>query len=69
MREYPVFVIFARVIKNFHSFQKPIHISINNSFPSINLHLGIFEDEENLMQMLIDTGSAMNEGILIYYLW
>ena len=44
-------------------------ISINNSLPSVNLHLGLIEDEENKMRMLVNTGAAMNSGNLAYYLW
>ena len=44
-------------------------ISLNNFLPSVNLHLGLIEDEENKMRMLIDTGAAMNSGNLAYYLW
>ena len=46
-----------------------MHIGINNSLPSVSLHLGIPEDDENLMRMLIDTGAAMNTGNLQYYIW
>ena len=44
-------------------------ISINNSLPSVTLHLGLLEDEENTMRMLVDTRAAMNSGNLAYHLW
>ena len=44
-------------------------ISINNSLPSVNLHLGLIEDDENKMRILVDTGAAMNSGNLTYQLW
>ena len=43
-------------------------ISINNSLPSVCLHLGIPEDDENRMQILVDTGTAMNTCDLKYHL-
>ena len=44
-------------------------IPINNSLPSICLHLGSIDDDENKMRMLLDTGTAMNSGCLTYQLW
>ena len=44
-------------------------IQINNSLPSICLHIGLIKDEENKIRMLLDTGSAMNSGNLNYHLW
>ena len=44
-------------------------IPINNSLPSVCLHLGSVEDEENKMYMLLDTDAAMNSGNLTYHLW
>ena len=44
-------------------------IQINNYLPSIYLHLGLIEDEENKMRMLLDTGATMNSGNLNYHLW
>ena len=44
-------------------------ISINNYLTSICLHLGISENDENRMQILVDTGAAMNTGDLKYNLW
>ena len=61
--------IFVRVTDILSSPQKPMHISINNFLPSEFLHLGIPEDDENRMQMLVDTGAAMNTGGLTYHLW
>ena len=61
--------IFARVAHISPSSQKPMPISINNSLPSVCLHLGSVEDEENKMRMLLDTGAAMNSGNLTYHLW
>ena len=43
-------------------------IPINNSLPSICLHLGSVEDEENKMRMLLDTDAAMNSASLTYHL-
>ena len=50
------------------SSQKPMPIPINNSLPSIFLHLGSVDDEENQMHMLLDTGAAMDSGTLAYHL-
>ena len=44
-------------------------IDINSSLLSVNLHLGIPEDDENRMQMLVDTGADMDTGNLKYYMW
>ena len=44
-------------------------ISINNSLPSVTLHLGLLEDEENTMRMLVNTGAVMNSGNLAYHHW
>ena len=41
-----------------------MHIGIKTSLSSISLVLGIQEDEESKMRMLVDTGSAMNMGNL-----
>ena len=46
-----------------------MHIPINNSLPSICLHIGSVEDEENEMRMLLDIGGATNSGSLTYHLW
>ena len=43
-------------------------ISVNNSLPSVSLIIGIHEDEESKMRMLVDTGAAMNTGNLQYHL-
>ena len=61
--------IFARVAHIFPSSQKPMPIPINKSLPSVCLHLGSVEDEENKMYMLLDTDAAMNSGNLTYHLW
>ena len=62
-------VMYLIIMTNiFSSSKKPIHISINNSLPSINLHNGNSEDDENRMSMLVDTGAAMNTGSLNYHL-
>ena len=63
------FAIFVRVTNISSSPKKPMSISINNSLPSVCLHLGIPEDDENRIQMLVDTGDAMNTGDLNYHLW
>ena len=52
-----------------HATKKPIPISINNSLLSVNLHLGLIEDDENKMRMLVETGVAMNLGNIAYHLW
>ena len=44
-------------------------IPINNSLPSVCLHLGSVEDDENKIRMLLNTGAAMNSGNLTYHLW
>ena len=46
-----------------------MHISINNSLPTVNLLIGNPEDDENRTQMLVDTGPAMNTESLEYHLW
>ena len=46
-----------------------MHISINNSFPSTNLHIGNPEDDETRIGMFVDTGAPINTGILKCYLW
>ena len=61
--------IFARVNRVSPLTQKPLHIPINNSFPSVVLHLGSVEDEESQMHMLLDTGVTMNLGSITYHLW
>ena len=44
-------------------------ISINNSIPSVCLHLGTPEYDENRMRMLVDTESVMNTDNLLYNQW
>ena len=44
-------------------------IPINYSLPSVCLHLGTVEDEDNKIHMLLDTGAAMNLGSITYHLW
>ena len=61
--------ILVRVFNISQAIKKPMPISINNSLPSVTLHLGLLEDEENTMRMLVDTGAAMNSGNLAYHLW
>ena len=63
------FAIFVRVANISSSPKKPMPISINNSLPSVCIHLGIPEDDEHRMQMLVNTGAAMNTGDLKYHLW
>ena len=62
------YAIFVRVTNISSSPKKPMPISINNSLPSVCLHLEILEDDENRMQMLVNTGAAMNTGDLKYNL-
>ena len=47
--------------------KKHMHISINNSLPTVNLLIGNPEDDENRTQMLVDTGPAMNTESLEYH--
>ena len=49
--------------------KKPMPIGINNSLPSVSLILGILEDEENKMRMLVDTGAAMNTDNFDFHMW
>ena len=63
------FPILVSVFNISQAIKKPMPISINNSLPSVTLHLGLLEDEENTMRMLVDTGTAMNSGNLAYHLW
>ena len=43
-------------------------IPSNNSLPSVCLHLGLVDNEENKIRMLLDTGDAMNSGNLTYHI-
>ena len=61
--------IFARVTHVSPSSQKPMLIPINNSLPSVCIHPGSVEDEENKIRMLLDTSTVMNLGSLTYHLW
>ena len=61
--------IFVRVTNISCSPKNPMPVSINNSLPSVCLRLGILKDDENQMQIRIDTSEAMNTGILKYHLW
>ena len=65
-RWYAIFVYVNNVLSNP---KKPMHIGINNSLPSVSLILGIREDEENKMRMLMDTGAAMNTGNIDFHMW
>ena len=66
----PRFSAIFACVNNLTSFsQKLMPIQINNYLPSIYLHLGLIEDEENKMRMLLDTGATMNSGNLNYHLW
>ena len=49
--------------------KKPMSISIKNYLPSINLHIGNLEDDENRIQIRVDAGAAMNTRSLEYHLW
>ena len=51
------------------SSKKLMHISINNSLSSVSLHIGNPDDDENRIQMLVDTGATMNSESLEYHLW
>ena len=48
--------------------KKPIPIGINNSLPSVSLILGILEDDERKIRILVDIGVAMNTGNLRFYM-
>ena len=61
--------IFARMTNISSSPKKPMHISINNSLPYVNLHLGNPEDDDNRMRIIVDTEAVMNTGSLDYHLW
>ena len=43
-------------------------IPINNSLPSVCLHLGLVDNEENKIRMLLDTGDDMNLGNLTHHI-
>ena len=49
--------------------EKSMPIVINNSLPSINLHLGMVKDDKNHIRMIIDTGVAINTVKVFYCLW
>ena len=59
-KRQPFYTIFTDINNISHSQYKSIHISINSSLPSVNLHLGIIEDDDNCMKILLDTGASMN---------
>ena len=61
------FAIFVRVTNISSSQKNHMPISINNSLPSVCLHLGILEDDENRIQILVDTDIAMITGDLKYH--
>ena len=42
-------------------------ISINNSLPSVYLHIESITDDENKMRTLVDIGAAMNTGNNAYH--
>ena len=65
-RWYAIFVYVNNVLSNPI---KPMPIGIQNSLPSVNLILGIREDEENKMRMLVNTGAAMNTGNIAFHMW
>ena len=44
-------------------------IGVNNSLPSVSLILGIIEDEDNRIRMLVDTWAAMNTGNFDFHIW
>ena len=46
-----------------------MHISINNSLPSVSIQLGLRMGEDNDIRMLVDTGAAMKSGYLDYHFW
>ena len=63
------YAIFVRVANILPSPKHSMPTSINNSLSSVCLYLGIPEDDENRMQMLVDTSAVMNTGELKYHLW
>ena len=61
--------IFACVFNIFSSPQKSMHITMNNSPPSINFDIGLVFEVEDYMHKLVDTGVVMNDGNNNYHLW
>ena len=46
-----------------------MHITMNNSLPSINFHIGLVLEVEDYMHKLVDTGVVMNDVNNNYQLW
>ena len=46
-----------------------MHISINNSLPSVSLYLDIPVDDVNRMRLLVDIGGLINTVNLMYHIW
>ena len=65
-RYFPISVIVSNI--NFSN-KKPMPISINNSLPSVQLHVGTIASNENKLRMLVDTGATMNTGNKDYHQW
>ena len=62
------YAIFNRVT-NISSFpKKPLLISINNSFLSINLHIRNPENDKKRNRVLVEIGAAMNNGKLQHHM-
>ena len=60
---------FAYVTNISSSPQKPLHITINNSTSSINIHLGLIIEVEDCMCMIVYINIAMNTSNKDYHLW
>ena len=61
--------MFACVSNISSSPQKPMHITMNNSLPLINFHIGLVLEVEDYMHKLVDTGVVMNDVNNNYQLW
>ena len=46
-----------------------MHITMNNSLPLINFHIGLVLEVEDYMHKLVDTGVVMNDVNNNYQLW
>ena len=62
-------LLFLSCVTNDSSSPKNILISNNNSLPSMSLHLGIQEDDENQIGMLVDIWAVILTSNLQYQMW
>ena len=65
-RWYAIFVHINNILSNP---KKTMPIGVNNSLPSVSLILGILEDEDKKMRMLVGTWAAMNTGNFDFHMW